>query len=156
MRGKKATLIDELARALGDGADLERLMETHKASAIRMLELMETPHGTKLREARKKLGKIQRELLAYRFSGFAVNKLIAVLQGDKPDLCLRAATQILDIAEGNARGSEGAPSKQEQRVFEIEQAEAGRFMELLALGVKAKREAAEKEAEEAGNSDGAV
>ena len=155
MRGKKAKVIDELTRDLGEGADLERLMQTHKASAVRMLELMETPHGLKLRNARQQLGKIQRELLAYRFSGFAVNKLIAVLQGDKPELYLRAATQILDIAEGNTRAGEGAPSKQEQRVMDVDQAQAGRVFELMALGLRAKQ-AAERAAEESGNSEKGV
>ena len=154
----KVTLVDELLRQLGDGVDLERLMKEHKASAVRMLELMDSEYGRRLRKARQRLGRIQREMLANRFSGFAMNKLITVLQGDKPELWLRAATQVLETAEGNkGKGEKVRPrSKEEQRVFEIDQAEAGRLIHLWALGAEAERDAARKREDVNAGKTGAV
>ena len=136
--------IDRIVRELADGADLDRLMVTHKTTLARMMELMDSAPGREVRKARRRLGRIQRELLANRFSAFAVNKLVAVLQGKKPELWLRAATQLLEAAAGCRNGGEKAHprSKEEQHVFEIEQADKVRLMHLWTLGLEAEREAA--------------
>lgn len=135
MRTFQVTQVDGIVRDLSNGADLERLMETHKLGPNRMVQLMDTRRGKSVRKARRRLGKIQRELLATRFSGFAMNRVIAVLQGEKPELWLRAATQLLEAADGKRSSAKDHPrSKEEQRMFEIDQAEMGRLMHLWALG----------------------
>ncbi len=137
----KVTVIDGIVRELGDGADLDRLMESHKISPTRMMQLMDSARGRRLLKARQRLGKIHRELLASRFSAFAVQKLLAVLQGEKPELWLRAATQVLEAAGGRKReGTKEKPmTKEERRRVEFEEGEAKRLLLLMAKGLEAEQ-----------------
>ncbi|MGN6370380.1 MAG: hypothetical protein ACTHN5_19165 [Phycisphaerae bacterium] len=134
----KVTVIDGIVRELGDGADLDRLMESHDVSPIRMVQLMDSTRGKRLLKARQRLGRIHRELLANRFSAFAVQKLLALLQGDKPELWLRAATQVLEFAGGaGKRESRKMPkSERDLRLLEMDKAEGARMLRLMALGLE--------------------
>ena len=97
--------VENLIGTLVSGVDLDRVLEEHGMTAPQMVHAILCKRGKGEMAARRRLAKIQRELLAHRFSAFAVQKVCAVLQEkEKPELWLKAAAAVLEVARGERKG----------------------------------------------------
>ncbi|HUO08557.1 MAG TPA: hypothetical protein VM008_09685 [Phycisphaerae bacterium] len=139
--GKLKYVVEKVIRELADGGDLQRVMESHAMSPIKAMQLMQSKRGRDVLKARRRLAKIHRELLASRFSAFAVQRICGVLkQEEKPELWLKAAAEILDAVKGEKRSArKGVAEKEEEGVL-FSREEIRRVMALMELGMAAEKE----------------
>jgi|SRR5271170_1475796 len=134
--GKSKYAVEKVIQELGDGGDLQRVMDGHGLSAVQVMNMMGSKRGRELLKARRRLSKIHKELLAQRFSPFAVQKLCAVLQEKKPELWLKAAMAVLEVTKkgrGGVRRGQGGKGEEE---LEIENERAKELLRAMALGLE--------------------
>jgi hypothetical protein len=148
--GNSKYKVELVIQELGDGCDLQRVMDRLELSPVQVMNMMQSSRGKELIKARRRLAKIHRELLASRFSAFAVQRICGVLQQEeKPELWLKAAAEILDAVKGEKRGGKKGGEKEEEGVL-FTREEIRRVMGLMELGMGVEKERAAMEKKEKG------
>ncbi len=140
-----AYLVDSIINTLTDVTDLQRVLNEHDMSAARMLQLMRSARGKQQIKARRQLAKIHSELVAHRFSPYAVHKLCQLLSDDKSELRLKGALSILSVAGLGQKRERASKKKSGADAKDSPPAQTPEDLELLAIVAEAmaKRRAAE-------------
>jgi hypothetical protein len=144
-----AYVLDGIVKALGEATDVERVLEQHQMTPRQLLHAMRSRRGKSQLKARRELSKIHSELVAQRFSPYAVHKLCQLLSEEKPELRLKGALSILTVS--GLTGKEDKPRKKDQAAMgESERTpEDGAVLSALVEVLRARREAAAREQEQA-------
>ncbi len=119
----------ELIDRLANSTDIHRFLEERKVSAIQALRAMCSTSGRRERRALRRLAKMHSEIIAHRYSPYAVHKLCELLSNEKAEIRLKGALSLLEIAGLRAdrmrgkRGEKGQGGASETRMDEEEAAE---------------------------------
>jgi hypothetical protein len=134
---------DTLIQTLSDVTDLQRVLDDHQMSAAQLLNCLRTARGRQQLKARRQLAKIHSELVAHRFSPYAVHKLCQLLSDDKSELRLKGAMSILAVSGLAGKPTRAAKKKESTEPVREPTAEDGEVLVALAE-VLAQRRAAEQ------------
>ncbi len=97
--------IDSIIKTLSDVTDLQRILDEYQLSPPQILHALRSARGKRQIKARRQLAQIHSELVAHRFTPYAVHKLCQLLSDEKSELRLKGALSLLSVAGlGNRPG----------------------------------------------------
>jgi hypothetical protein len=126
MRGKTEQMIEKMAVCV----DTDRVLEEVKLTEKQALALLRNKAGRRLMASRRRLSKMHVEIVACRYSPFAVQKLCELIDKGKEEIKLKGALSLLGLAGLGKAAAKG--KKKEARAVEEPTAEDLKLMELVA------------------------
>jgi hypothetical protein len=140
---------EQLVGQLAAGVDVERVLDDLRLTATQALNLLRTRGGRRIIAARRRLAEIHADIVACRYSAFAVHRICETMQSDKPELRLKGATSLLGIAK---LGRKSAKKKSKNAVHEPT-AEDLKLLEILARAMNPALPEAESAEDDQNNVD---
>jgi hypothetical protein len=121
MRGKTEQMIDKLAACVDTDRVLRELQLTEKQALV----LLRNKAGRRAMAWRRRLSKIHVEIVANRYSPYAVQKICELIESGKDDAKLKGALSLLDlarlgkVAEKSKRKQEAVPTAEDLKLLEL-------------------------------------
>jgi hypothetical protein len=94
MRGKTERMIEQMAACV----DTDRILHELQLTEKQALALLLAKGGRRVRASRRRLSRIHIDVLACRYSPYAVQKLCELMENGKEEMRLKSALSLLDLA----------------------------------------------------------